>query len=388
MKNTVSWVLILFLTLLLLNNCLQNRTYYQESDKKQSFINQLRQIYSSGDISKWPKPILDPSNPEFSEIGHLPKIDFPADNLFSKDKALLGKTLFYDPRLSGSDQIACVSCHDPEMGWSDNKTFSSGHEKQLGVRNSMTILNVAYAKSLFWDGRAGSLEEQSKIPIEDPREMHGHIDISTGKIAKIKGYAILFEKAFGDKNVTKERIAKALATFERSNASLKSRFDLFIDGQKNILTDDEVMGLHLFRTKAQCMNCHSSGYFSNHLFENDGTSSLESPKEDLGRYLFTKKPEDAGKFKVPSLREVSKTAPWMHDGSFKSIKEILEFYNKGNPETSKNKTTVHQGIVLKSEKSDMLKLLDLTDEELAQLEAFLGTLSSQTMPASVPTLPD
>lgn len=387
MKNTVSWVLILFLTLLFLNNCLQSRIY-QETNKKQSFINHLRQIYSSGDSSKWPKPVLDPSNPEFSEIGHLPKIDFPSDNLFSKDKEILGKTLFYDPRLSGSDQIACVSCHDPEMGWSDNKTFSFGHEKQLGIRNSMTIINVAYAKSLFWDGRAGSLEEQSRIPIEDPREMHGHIDISTGKIAKIKGYAILFEKAFGDKKVTKERIAKALATFERSNISQQSRFDLFIDGQKNILTDDEVMGLHFFRTKAQCMNCHSSGYFSNHLFENNGTSSLGSPQEDLGRYLFTKKPEDAGKFKIPSLREVSKTGPWMHDGSFTSIKDVLQFYNTGNPETSKNKTTLHEGVILKSEKSDMLKLLDLTDEEIIQLEAFLGTLSSQTTHTDPPKLPE
>ncbi len=202
MKNAVSWVLVLFLTVTLLNNCLQNTTH-QEIKKKQSFIDQLRIAYSSGDISKWPKPILDPSKPAFTEIGHLPKVEFPADNLYSEEKASLGRVLFYDPRLSGSNQIACASCHDPELGWTDNRKLSFGHDRQLGSRNAMTIMNAAYAKSLFWDGRAASLEDQAKMPIEDMREMHEHIDIATEKIVKIKGYESLFEKAFGDKKSPK-----------------------------------------------------------------------------------------------------------------------------------------------------------------------------------------
>jgi cytochrome c peroxidase len=386
MKNGVSWVLVLFLTIILLNNCLQTKTY-KEIRKKQSFIDQLRFVYSSGDISKWPKPILDPSEPTFSEIGHLPKVEFPSDNPYSDEKAALGRTLFYDPRLSGSNQIACASCHDPELGWTDNRKFSFGHDRQLGSRNAMTIMNIAYAKSLFWDGRAASLEDQAKMPIEDMREMHEHIDIATEKIVKVKGYEILFEKAFGDKKITKDRIAKSIATFERTVISPPSRFDRFIDGEKDIFTNDEVVGLHLFRTKAQCMNCHNSGYFSNNLFENDGTSLLSSENEDLGQYLITKKTSDVGKFRVPTLREVTRTGPWMHNGSFNTLTEVINFYNTGNPESSKHKKTIHEGVPLNSEKSDMLKLLDLTKEEILQLEAFLGTLSTPTARPAPPKLP-
>lgn len=386
MKNAVSWVLVLFLTITLLNNCLQNRTY-KEIKERQSFIDQLRLAYSSGDKTKWPKPILDPSEPTFSEIGHLPKVKFPTDNPYSEDKASLGRTLFYDPRLSNSNQIACASCHDPELGWTDNRKFSFGHDRQLGSRNAMTIMNSAYATSLFWDGRAATLEDQAKMPIEDMREMHEHIDIATEKIVKVKGYEILFEKAFGDKKITKDRIAKAIATFERTVISPASRFDKFIDGEKEAFTDNEVMGLHLFRTKAQCMNCHNSGYFSNNLLENDGTALFGSDEEDLGQYLITKKIEDAGKFRVPTLREVTKTGPWMHDGSFNTLTEVIEFYSKGNPISSKQRSTVHNGVQLNSEKSHMLKLLDLTKAEIAQLEAFLGTLSTPTTRPVPPKLP-
>ena len=309
----------------------------------------------------------------------MPKAEFPSDNPYSDEKSSLGRTLFYDPRLSNSNQIACASCHDPELGWTDNRRLSFGHDRQLGTRNAMTIMNVAYAKSLFWDGRAASLEDQAK--------MHEHIDIATEKIVKIKGYESLFEKAFGDKKITKDRIAKAIATFERTVVSPASRFDKFIDGEKDAYTDDEVMGLHLFRTKAQCMNCHNSGYFSNNLFENDGVSRLGSDDEDLGRYLITKKSSDVGKFRVPSLREVTRTGPWMHDGSLNTLAEVINFYNKGNPELSKHRSTIHEGVSLHSEKSDMLKLLDLTKEEMLQLEAFLGTLSTPTARPTPPKLP-
>lgn len=386
MKNAVSWVLVLFLTITLLNNCLQTNTY-KEIREKQSFIDQLRLAYSSGDLTKWPKPILDPSKPLFSEIGHLPKVVFPTDNPYSEDKASLGRTLFYDPRLSNSNQIACASCHDPELGWTDNRKFSFGHDRQLGSRNAMTIMNSAFATSLFWDGRAATLEDQAKMPIEDSREMHEHIDIATEKIVKVKGYEMLFEKAFGDKKITKDRIGKAIATFERTVISPASKFDRFIDGDKDAFTDYEVMGLHLFRTKAQCMNCHNSGYFSNNQFENDATSLLSSDEEDLGQYLITKKTADVGKFRVPSLREVAKTGPWMHNGSFNTLTEVIEFYSKGNPESSKYRSTTHEGVVLNSEKSHLLKLLDLTKEEIAQLEAFLGTLSTPTTRPVPPKLP-
>jgi cytochrome c peroxidase len=387
MKNTLSWVLVLFLTVSLLNNCLNNKIQ-KESNQKKSFIAKLRELYASGDVSKWPVPMLDEeAKPYFSEIGHLPEIQFPKDNTYSPEKELLGKTLFYDPRLSGSNQIACASCHDPELGWCDNRMVSFGHDRQLGTRNAMSILNTAYATSLFWDGRAASLEEQSQMPIQDKREMSEHIDMAVGKIIKIKGYEILFEKAFGDKTITKERVTKAIATFERTIKSSPSKFDRFIDGETALFSDNEVMGLHLFRTKAQCVNCHNSGYFSNNRFENIGTSLLGSEQEDLGRYLVTKKSEDVGKFRVPGLREVMRTGPWMHNGSFTSLAEVIQVYNKGNPEPYKYRSTVHNGVTLTSQKSDMLRLLDLTDDEIIQLEAFLGTLSTKNQRISPPVLP-
>lgn len=387
MKNTLSWILVLFLLISVLNNCL-NSSVKKEIREQAAFMDNLRTLYSSGDPSQWPKPILDPESVStFSEIGHLPEISFPSDNQYSTEKELLGKTLFFDPRLSKSEQIACASCHDPELGWCDSRTFSFGHDRQIGVRNAMSIINTAYAKNLFWDGRVNSLEEQSQKPIEDQREMSGHMDLAVGKIAAIKGYQVLFEKAFGDKKVTKERISKAIATFERTVKSSVSKFDQFIDGKADAYTDDELMGLHLFRTKAQCMNCHNSGYFSNNTFENIGTSLLGEKEEDLGRYLVTKNVNDAGRFRVPGLREVSRTGPYFHNGSMATLQEVIEFYSKGNPEHSQKRETVHEGIVLRSEKSGMVRMLELSDNEIAQLEAFLRTLSSKPEKVAIPDLP-
>ena len=387
MKNALSWILVLFLLISVLNNCL-NSSVKKEIREQAAFMNNLRTLYSSGDPSQWPKPILDPESfSTFSEIGHLPEISFPSDNQYSIEKELLGKTLFFDPRLSKSEQIACASCHDPELGWCDSRTFSFGHDRQIGVRNAMSIINTAYAKNLFWDGRVNSLEEQSQKPIEDQREMSGHMDLAVGKIAAIKGYQVLFEKAFGDKKVTKERISKAIATFERTVKSSVSKFDQFIDGKADAYTDDELMGLHLFRTKAQCMNCHNSGYFSNNTFENIGTSLLGEKGEDLGRYFVTKNVNDAGRFRVPGLREVSRTGPYFHNGSMATLQEVIEFYSKGNPEHSQKRETLHEGIVLRSEKSGMVRMLELSDNEIAQLEAFLRTLSSKPEKVAIPDLP-
>ncbi|WP_228463122.1 cytochrome-c peroxidase [Chryseobacterium cheonjiense] len=387
MKNAISWTLVLFLLISVLNNCLNN-SVKKEVREHTVFMDNLRKLYSSGDPSKWPKPILDPESvPTFAEIGHLPETPFPSDNPYSAEKELLGKTLFFDPRLSRSEQIACASCHDPELGWCDSRTLSFGHDRQLGVRNAMSIINTAYAKNLFWDGRAGSLEVQSKMPIEDQREMNGHMDLAAGKIAAVKGYQILFEKAFGDKTVTKERIAKAIATFERTVKSSASKFDQFIDGKADVYSDDELMGLHLFRTKAQCINCHNSGYFSNNTFENIGTALLGEKGEDLGRYLVTKNADDAGRFRVPGLREVSRTGPYLHNGSMTTLQEVIQFYSKGNPEYSQKRATVHEGILLKSEKSGMVRMLELSDREVAQLEAFLKTLSSKPEKVTLPELP-
>ena len=346
-------------------------------------VEELRKMYGSGNQSKWPKPhLFDEAKEGFQDIGTLPNPSFPKDNPYSAEKEALGKMLFFDPRLSGSGQISCANCHDPELAWADGRRVPYGHDRQTGSRNSPTILNIAFAKSFFWDGRAQTLEEQAKSPIENPLEMNIHSRLAVRRISKIKGYRTYFEKAFGDKKVTEERISKAIATFERTINSPKSSFDQFIAGDQTQFSDSEVRGLHLFRTKANCINCHNTAYFSDQKFHNIGLTYFGREYEDLGLYNISKKPEDVGKFKTSTLREISQTSPYMHNGLFPHIRGVLNMYNAGMP-NEKN----HRDSILAPKKSKMLVELNLNDEELTDLENFLNTLHSYKYKMRAPQLP-
>jgi cytochrome c peroxidase len=344
--------------------------------KKQPSVKKLRQLYGSGDVSKWPAPQLhDSARPYFQEIGHLPAVPHPADNPPSAAKTELGKILFFDPRLSGSGQIACASCHDPQLGWGDGKRVAFGHDRQLGKRNAMTLLNTAYYQRLFWDGRASSLEDQAQRPVMDQLEMHENLDVMEKRVQQYQGYKPLFEKAFGDDSINLQRIFKAIASFERTVVSPPSRFDLFIDGKQEAMTDQEVLGLHLFRTKAGCINCHNGGLFADNRFHNDGQTLFATANEDLGLYNVTKNPSDVGKFKTPSLREVVHTGPWMHHGNFPTLKDVLLFYNLGNPAPLPRSYKGNRDSLLPVT-SPMLRKLELTNSEIDALLAFLGAIST------------
>ena len=362
-------------------------TTNKDSDYKS--IDNLRNLYSSGDANKWPKPVLEPSvdTTKFRDIGVLPKIDFPANNLYSKDKADLGKTLFFDPRLSSSGQISCANCHNPELGWTDNLTRSFGHDRQTGGRNAMTILNVGFATSFFWDGRAPSLEAQSVMPIQDQLEMKQHLRLAVKKIQSIKGYKSLFEVAFVDKKISQDNIQQAIATFERTIVSPPSKFDKFISGQSDLFSDDEVLGLHLFRTKANCISCHNTPYFSDNQFHNDGQMLFGTKNEDFGKYNHTKNKADLGKFRTPTLREVSRTGPWMHHGHFPSILDVVEFYNLGNPSPVQGKYKGTPRDSLQGKTSPILRKLNLSKTEVKQLVAFISTLATPTSRMKMPDLP-
>ncbi|MEM6684661.1 MAG: cytochrome c peroxidase [Bacteroidota bacterium] len=352
-------------------------------------ISHLRAVYSQQDTSKWPAPTLDSlvDRETFQDIGILPKVEYPADNPYSKAKKDLGKFLFFDGRLSKTGQIACASCHHPELAWTDNITRSLGHNRQSNKRNSMTIKNVAFAKTLFWDGRVKSLEEQASMPIPDPTEMNTHIDVAVENIQKIEGYKEWFTKAFGDEEVTAQRIFKAIATFERSIVSRSSKFDRFVKGKKYLFTDQEVRGMHLFRTKARCINCHNTPYFSDNQFHNDGQTLFGARDEDLGRYNFTKKIEDVGKFKTPTLREIGKTGPWMHHGHFPSLLDVVEFYNLGNPAPIQKRYLGTPRDSLLPVTSPILQKLNLDTEEVDALIAFLNTLSTRTQRVNLVKMP-
>jgi len=344
---------------------------------------ELRDLYGSGNQSLWPKPhLFDEAKEGFQDIGVLPKPEFPASNPYSEAKEELGKKLFFDPRLSKSGQISCANCHDPELAWADGRRVAYGHDRQLGTRNAPTVLNIVYAKKYFWDGRATTLEDQAKAPIENPVEMNFHSRLAVKTIAKIKGYKEDFQKAFGNDKVTEENIVKAIATFERTIVSPKSKFDKFVSGEKDALTDSEINGLHLFRTKANCINCHNTPYFSDQKFHNVGLTYFGREYEDLGLYNISKKNEDVGKFKTATLREISQTAPYMHNGLFPNIRGVLNMYNAGMPDEKRNRESP-----LAPHKSKMLEKLNLTDQELTDLENFLNTLHSYKYKMRAPELP-
>jgi cytochrome c peroxidase len=274
------------------------------------------------------------------------------------------------------------------LAWTDNVTRSFGDKRQTNKRNAMTIKNVAYAKTLFWDGRSPSLEHQATLPIADPVEMNTSHEVSVDNISQIEGYKPLFEKAFGDEAISLDRITKAIATFERSLVTGKSKFDRFISGNKELFTDQEVNGLHLFRTKAGCINCHNTAYFSDNKFHNDGQTLFGSKNEDLGRYNFSKDIEDIGKFKTPTLREVGKTGPWMHHGHFPSLLDVVQYYNLGNPAPIQK---THLGTPRDSlipTTSPLLKRLELSKTEIEDVIAFLNTLSTRTMRTGVSKFPE
>lgn len=364
----------------------------QKKVKDEAYIDikTLREKYSSGDPSTWPEPTLDSSidNTSFEDIGLLPEVQFPEDNPFTKEKSDLGKMLFFDPRLSKSGQIACASCHNPELSWTDNITRSFGHDRQNGKRNAMTILNSAYAKELFWDGRAESLEDQARFPIKDQVEMNEKLTIAVDKIQQIEGYKPHFIAAFGNDTINLERIQKAIATFERTVVSPKSKFDKFISGNTDLFTDQEVEGLHLYRTKAGCINCHNTGYFSDNQFHNDGQSLFGTDDEDFGRYNVSGNIADVGKFRTPTLREVTRTGPWMHNGHFPNLEDIIDFYNLGNPAPIQKKYLGTERDSLIPQNSPLLRQLHMTRSEMEALEAFLGTLTTPVRRRIVPKLPE
>jgi len=350
-------------------------------------IEKLRKTYSSGDISQWEKPELDEEViTDFQDIGVLPKMIFPENNPYSEAKKELGKMLFFDPRLSKSKQISCASCHDPELAWGDGRTISYGHNRQTGKRNSPSLLNIGYHSVFFWDGRAASLEDQALGPITDPVEMAATETISIKNIKKIKGYKPYFREAFGDEKITIERILKAIATYERTITSKKSKFDSFIEGKSDIFTDEEVIGLHLFRTKARCINCHNTPLFSNQKFHNVGLSYYGRTFEDLGKYNITHKKEDVGKFKTPSLREIGRTAPYMHNGLMPNLEGIIEMYNAGMPRVKPKENQKNDSLFPITD--PLLKKLNLTKKEQNALKAFLLTLSSSPRREILPKLPE
>ncbi|AWW30257.1 cytochrome-c peroxidase [Echinicola strongylocentroti] len=343
---------------------------------------ELREMYSKP-ASEWPTPLVD-EGIAWKEIAPIPPSPYKdVDSL--RPLVDLGKVLFFDPRLSSSEQISCSSCHDPQLSWSNGRTVAVGHDHQLGQRNTPSLFYTWAGESFFWDGRVASLEEQAKVPVENPLEMHQGLEDLPAKLDQIDGYHPYFEDAFGDGAITVDRIAAALAYFQRTLEGRTSDLDKFLKGDKDAMSDEALRGLHLFRTKARCMNCHSGPFLTDNKFHNLGLHYFGRKYEDLGRYQVTKDPEDVGKFKTPTLREVMRTGPWMHNGLFHSMEGIMNMYDHG---MSRPKPRPEfKDDPLWPTTSEILKPLGLTQEEKHDLIAFLESMTTLIYRMPRPELP-
>lgn len=329
----------------------------------------------------------------------LPPVPVPADNPQTVEKAALGKALFTDTRFSGDGTVSCATCHSEDKAFTDGLRVSKGIKGLKGTRNAPTVINSAYYTSQFWDGRAPSLEEQSKGPLINPVE-HGLKDFKPvlETIGNDPSYIAQFKKVFGvnPNDITIDHVAKAVAAFERTIISGNSPFDRYLYGNdKNAMSPSAVRGLEVFRLKGRCVDCHTIGQtsaiFTDNKFHNLGVgfnkiqenlmdivdaygTKKESEKEldtkiltssrisELGRFVVTMDPSDIGRFKTPSLRNVAVTGPYMHDGSMDSLEEVVDFYNQGGEDNS----MLDGGI----------RPLRLTEREKADLVEFMKTLTS------------
>lgn len=296
----------------------------------------------------------------------------PTDNPLTPAKIELGKMLYFDPRLSADGSVSCASCHHPDYGYSNAKQFSPGIKGQLGNRNSPTTLNRLYSTAQFWDGRAKSLEDQALGPVQNPVEMGNTIPAMISTIQGIKRYKPLFKKVFGSEEVTPERVAMAIAAFERTLLTGNSPFDRFQAGEADAISESAKRGFAVFVGKGNCQDCHSLPNFTDEKYHNLGIG-MDKPHPDLGRYNVTKEEKHRGCFKTPTLRQIAETAPYLHDGSAKTLEEVVELYDRGG--------------VANPNLGPEMKPLGLTAEEKQDLVAFLRTLSGEAPKIAEPKLP-
>ena len=284
---------------------------------------------SAGEGTTKPVTEISTHNLGPERVGPLPPVPVPPGNPQTTLKIQLGKQLYFDTRLSKDNTISCATCHNPVMGWSDAGPTSAGIKGQRGGRRAPPVSNAAYLPLQFWDGRAPSLEEQAKGPIQNPIEMGNTHDAMLRTVGDIQGYVDEFKTVFGPGPITTDEVAKAIAAFERTVVTTDSPFDRFVRGSEDAMTDQQKWGLEIFNGKGHCTACHWGSNFTDGRFHNIGVKAQDPAKPDLGRYEITKNPKDKGAFKTPTVRDAALRAPYLHDGSEKSLESLVDFYNRG-----------------------------------------------------------
>ena len=295
-------------------------------------------------------------------------IPFPAHNPYSVQKAALGKMLFFDPRLSNNRNMTCATCHNPSFGWEDATQLSVGDQNTKLDRHSPSIINVAWGKSFFWDGRATTLEDQAKGPIESAVEMNLPIGEAVKRLKQVPQYRTWFAQAFGNEGITADNIAKAIATYERTVVSGEAPFDRWVSGDESAINVSAKRGFNLFVGKAKCADCHSGWNFTDQEFHDIGLAG-----EDEGRGKLTGKAQEKFAFKTPSLRNIGQRAPYMHDGRFENLSAVIAHYVPGG--------------VKRASLSEKMQPVALNAAEIADLEQFMLTLTGDDSAVSLPVLP-
>ncbi|PIQ29233.1 cytochrome-c peroxidase [bacterium (Candidatus Blackallbacteria) CG17_big_fil_post_rev_8_21_14_2_50_48_46] len=301
----------------------------------------------------------------------FPEVPVPPGNPITQAKVELGFRLFFEPLLSANNKMSCASCHQPQRGFSNGQANAAGVNGQRGNRNVPSIYANAFYSSLFWDGRSPSLEDQALGPIQNPIEMNESLENVVKKLSGHPYYRAKFQQTFGTP-VTPQGIGMALASFERALNLQPSVYDRYLQGDIDALSPAQERGMVLFGRQAHCATCHKGVQTSDNKFHNLGVG-MNLPQPDLGRFNVTHNSEDRGAFRTPSLRNITRTGPYMHDGSLRSLEEVIDFYDKGgipNPTLSNE-----------------MNPLNLAPEDKADLLAFLEALTSEDNLREIAALP-
>lgn len=343
-------------------------------------IDMLRQQYNQHP-AKWPQASLQPGITP-AELQPLPvRPEVTEDN---KQLLALGEQLFNEPKLSRDNTLSCAGCHQPQLMFSDGKRSAVGVDQQQGKRNTPAIFALELWQSFFWDGRTTTALEQALQPIENPIEMDLSLATALERLNADTQYRQQFAAVFGKSPITSTQLAQALVAFQLQLTVPETAFDRFLhasyqlDKQQSTqnvteeLNNQQLLGLHLFRTKAGCLNCHNGPLLSDNQFHVTGLHYMGRAFEDLGRYDVTGNPVDVGKFRTPSLRAVTKTGPWMHNGLFTQFDGIIAFYNAGGARPKPRSDLKHPELFPQT--SVLLKPLGLSKEEQQALITFLQIL--------------
>ncbi|WP_264212607.1 cytochrome-c peroxidase [Leisingera thetidis] len=287
-------------------------------------------------------------------------VPFPASAPYNREIATLGKMLFFDPRLSGGQNISCSSCHNPSFGWESPVPQTIGAANTPVRRHAPTILNAAWITPLFWDGRAGSLEEQAIGPITAPDEMNARFDDIAIRLSAVKEYKIWFERLFPGRGIRKETILTALATYERTIVSGVARFDRWVNGDGTAVPEAAKRGFALFTGRANCVSCHSGWMFTDNQLHDIGLLTSDPGAGGLA----AQDPAMLYRFKTPGLRNIAMRAPYMHDGSLLSLPEVIRHYARGGSAKGARQADIEGFTVSEQEISDLIAFLEtLTDNE-------------------------